>query len=284
MNLEEKSNKKGCLGCLPLIFILIFGINLFPSIFKFKKDVAQESIETDLLSFKDGTYKIKSQDLKEPIINSNYQWSFRTSKFKNKNLNVSIDVIENEVVKALILLNSIYYMTDEELHLTIDYDIDPDGAATEFWGEIYRTIIKKTGSQVETIADGLKEIAINEKLNNNDLLWMTITMVQNITYKIPEEKYGIIPPIVSIAREYGDCDTTTILLHSILKQLGFDSVLFYSRVYAHAMLGINTNATGEYKTLNALNYYFLEVTNPGWSIGQVSTEFNDLDKWFLIEL
>ena len=86
-------------------------------------------------------------------------------------------------------------------------------------------------------------------------------------YKIPEFELGIIPPIVSVAEEYGDCDTRAVLLCVILEQLGYDSILYLSRVYTHAMTGIHINSTGLNKVLNNKPYYFLEVTNKGWNIG-----------------
>lgn len=284
MTQEDEKKKKGCFGgCLPFIIIIFFSIRIIPNLLPHSR-VKQKNFETELISYSAGHYNIKAQDPLSEIIMTNFNWNFVTSDFKNKNISLSIDVIRTEVEEALIILDSLYYLTDEELGLKIDYQIDPDGGAVEFWGAIYKRINNKTGPQLQNIADSLKEIAINENLNSNDLLWMTVTLVQNITYKIPDEELGIIPPIVSIAREYGDCDTTALLLHTILHRLGYETVLYYSRFYGHAMLGINTNATGEYKTSKGLNYYFLEVTNPGWNIGQISADFNDLDKWFLIEL
>lgn len=288
--MAEKDQKKGCFSCLPFLIFLVISFRVLPgivlSLVQDDKTSSRikESIETESLSLSEGLYRIKDLHTDSIITPSHFNWSFITSDFKNKSIDLYIETAVSEVEKAMDALNNISYLTDEDLNLTIDYDIDPDGSAVEFWGAIYRYIVYETGPQITLIAENLKEIAINEQLNSNDLLLLTITLVQNIDYQIPEEEYGIIPPLVAISREYGDCDTSALLLHTILDTLGFDTVLYYSRIYRHAMLGINTGATGEYKTLRGINYYFLEVTNSGWNIGQIASDMSNIEMWAIIEL
>ena len=70
----------------------------------------------------------------------------------------------------------------------------------------------------------------------------------------------------------------------ILRRLGFDAVMYHSVDYAHAMVGLNINATGTYKTYNGKKYYFVESTYPGWKIGDLPPNMNDTKKWRIIPI
>ena len=50
---------------------------------------------------------------------------------------------------------------------------------------------------------------------------------------------GYFSPIEFLYHQMGDCDTRTILLHTILKELGFDVLELVSDHYGHAILAIN---------------------------------------------
>ena len=70
----------------------------------------------------------------------------------------------------------------------------------------------------------------------------------------------------------------------ILRRLGYDAVMFHSSHYAHAMVGINLNAAGAYKTYNGKKYYFIETTYPSWQIGAIPPEMNNVSNWRVIPI
>lgn len=282
---EENPNKKGSFeGCLTLIIIIFFVIRIF--IFlnsdQRKPKILETFIETEELNLSDSLYTIKNRD--KNLIHTNYNWSYVTTTLQKRDMNINIEVSKSETDLAMEILESMLYLTYGDLDITADFNNEKELYHWQYWTGMYRYLVVNTGSQIEFISNSLINIAKNENLNRNDLLNLCITMVQNIEYKIPEGTLGIIPPINSIANEYGDCDTISILLYAILDDLGFDTVLYLSRAYTHAMLGINTNSTGKYKTFNGKPYYFLEVTNVGWGLGQISSDMQDLDKWVIIDL
>ena len=82
----------------------------------------------------------------------------------------------------------------------------------------------------------------------------------------------------------GDCDTKSLFMVIILRRLGFDAVMYHSAYYGHAMVGLNINASGVYKTYNGNKYYFIESTYPGWKIGDIPPNMSDTDKWRLIPI
>ena len=70
----------------------------------------------------------------------------------------------------------------------------------------------------------------------------------------------------------------------ILEKAGVDCVMFWSFQYKHAMLGVNINSRGNYKLHNGRNYYFVETTYPGWEIGDIDPEMDDLSMWYVDDL
>jgi hypothetical protein len=91
-------------------------------------------------------------------------------------------------------------------------------------------------------------------------------------------------PLVTIAKQFGDCDTKAILLYVLLERMGIDCAMFWSQHYKHAMLGINTSTRGDYKKYNGKKYYFLETTYPGWIIGTLPPEFKNKRFWYVSEI
>lgn len=278
--------KRGCGGCLVFIVFVFFAIRILTSFRSTDKSSYVEFKTLDMaeLNYINKIYTIKNSDYNSEVIFTQYNWNYITSNLKKRSLNLNIEVSKNEVDSAMEILNSMLDLTLGDLNISADFDTEKELYHKQYWTGMYKYMLKHTGSQIEFISTNLKKIAINERLNRNDLLTLCITMVQNIEYKIPEGTLGIIPPINSIANEFGDCDTISILLYAILEDLGFDTILYLSKMYAHAMLGINTNATGHHKILNGKPYYFLEVTNTGWGLGQISAEMQDLNLWEPIDL
>jgi len=283
---EKKQNPGG----LTVVLIVIFAVvcNLIPMLtddkVKTNDDVISEEIITDNFIYKDYVYKIKSDNSTDKIKKAVYNWEFITTKFSKKGINLEIEILNKEVSEAMKVLSDLYKIPQKDLGVTYDFNQHPIAASIQFWRSVYKILHNSAGYRVDRITDSFKKIAVNEKLDSNDLLLLVITFIQNIEYQIPDEKYGVLPPIVSVAREYGDCDTTAILLLTILKRLGYDSLIYYSYEYRHAMLGIFSNSTGIYKSIGGKKYYFLETTSPGWSIGQISPKWDDVDKWQALQL
>lgn len=274
--------RKGFGGCFSFLVLLVFIILALTN--EKAPDIQSELIDTKQLKYSKENYIIKNRDIKSNTIYTNFDWTFVTSKLKRKHISIDIEVSQAEVDKAMFTLNTMLDFTISDLQITANYNEEPEEYSRQYWSGIYRYLVKETGNALTEISESLENIAINEKLDSNDLLLFCITMVQNIEYKIPDGELGIIPPIVSIAREYGDCDTISILLHTILEKMGYDTIIYLSRVYSHAMLGVYTNSTGVFKTYNGKPYYFLEVTNTGWGLGQLSENMKNLDLWYPIDL
>ena len=93
------------------------------------------------------------------------------------------------------------------------------------------------------------------------------------------EKFGINGPIEFMSSLYGDCDTRTLLLYTILSHYNYDVVLLSSEYYGHSLLGINLPLTGlSYKDANK-RYVLWETTAPNLRAGVIAKEICDLNYW-----
>lgn len=153
-----------------------------------------------------------------------------------------------------------------------------------YWAEVYSEVGVREENQVENIVQAFLWYREKNELSDWELLELVIDFVQQIPYEIPENRYGIYTPTEILYRNTGDCDSKSIFAAIILKQLGYDVAIFYSKEYLHAMLGVNTQSTGYYKELDGKPYYFTEMTAPGWQIGDLPADCPDPEKWFLSKI
>ena len=91
--------------------------------------------------------------------------------------------------------------------------------------------------------------------------------------------YGLYSPSEFIWQLKGDCDTRTVLLYSMLQNMGFDAVIFISSQYAHSMLGVDVPSSGDYLRHKGVNYYFWETTSKGWVPGALPPDMQQLAYW-----
>lgn len=154
----------------------------------------------------------------------------------------------------------------------------------DFWAQVYNIIITNNEDRISNIAFAFIWFQEKNKLSDSEILNIIIDFVQQIPYEIPENNYGLYTPIEILYKNAGDCDSKSVFAALILRELGFDTVLFYSKEYKHVMLGINVPSTGKYKELNGKHYYFTEMTSRGWQIGDISPDCADLKYWNIVSL
>lgn len=228
-------------------------------------------------------YSIKTGESSNELL-SRYNWSFTQSNLQKTVIDLSIYIDEIALERVLQTYIDMGSKTYEEMNITTYYEDDPDLFQQQKWGSIYSYLNSHASPELDIVADGFINITRNEEFSDGELLQMIISFVQSIEYQIPENEFGLLAPLQSINYRYADCDSAALLLYSILDRVGFRVGIYYSRHYLHAMLGINTSATGHYKKHKGLRYYFLETTNKGWRIGQLPSEMTDTEKWAFIDL
>jgi len=102
-----------------------------------------------------------------------------------------------------------------------------------------------------------------------------IGFVQNLEYTDDQVSSGFNDyakfPVETLAEKGGDCEDTCILLSSLLDRFGYGTVLLAHWDENHMSLGVagEDSIPGAYYEHNGTNYYYVETTAAGWSIGQV---------------
>jgi PKD repeat protein len=93
------------------------------------------------------------------------------------------------------------------------------------------------------------------------------------------QKFGINSPVEFMSNLYGDCDTRTLLLYTMLSNYGYDVALFSSEYYSHSIIGINLPIAGiSYKYGNQ-RYVLWETTAPNIKAGVLPKEISNLNYW-----
>ncbi|MCO6464114.1 MAG: hypothetical protein J5I52_08195 [Saprospiraceae bacterium] len=93
------------------------------------------------------------------------------------------------------------------------------------------------------------------------------------------EKFGINSPVEFISNLFGDCDTRTLLLYTMLTHYDFDVALFSSEYYSHSLIGVNLPLSGiAYKNGNQ-RYVLWETTAPNIKAGVLPKEISNLNYW-----
>lgn len=199
------------------------------------------------------------------------------------------------------------YVTDTNRIYASEYfrenDVKPSWSpqSEDYWSSIYSQIYVHERVELDFIMDSLRQMKLDHNLTYYQFLNSIITLVQDIPYCwvlrdrkckevavngrecIEGVEFGLFSPVEFLTQLHGDCDTRTLTLYTLLKNFGFDVVIFNSDQYLHSMLGINTMATGDYKKIGTKKYYFVETTGIGWEPGVLPSEMSNKNNWYLAQ-
>ncbi len=123
------------------------------------------------------------------------------------------------------------------------------------------------------LAQKFKDAAKEENYSDLDMVKNIIFFVQNLEYV--DDKVGTgydeYPkfPLETLADQGGDCEDSAILLASLLRELGYGTVLI--QFPDHMAVGVKGGKSipGSYYEVDGTRYYYVETTSPGWEIGDV---------------
>ncbi len=126
-----------------------------------------------------------------------------------------------------------------------------------------------------SVAQALKDAAEKAAPGEDRVADFIISFVQNLNYydDYTSTGYSEYPkyPIETLFDKGGDCEDTSILLASLLSKLGYKTALI---VFSdHMAVGVAGDYRGESYTLDGVEYYYIETTGTGWSIGAVPQEY-----------
>ncbi len=214
-----------------------------------------------------------------------YEWSYKDAALKKKEYELVMQLLKSVIRQEQEVLEDLESSTLEEL------GIDPGLQKVSeirfqlaLWKAAYSRMYKASLDHFDPLISGLNEVFKKEAFTTKEKLDFLISFVQNIRYERPGGELDVLPPMVTLSRRYGDCDTKSLLLYVLLEKFGYDCSIMWSQHYQHAMLGLYTRASGDYKEQSGRKYYFVETTYPEWMIGQLPPKWNNTSYWYTIKL
>lgn len=177
------------------------------------------------------------------------------------------------------------------------FDMDIDKNAYDYYGQLGRYELANYKTQElndlpEYFKDELNlcniRMFVNMFKNMQDIYNWTdsrvveevIACIQNFTYTLDKDFDGkeIEYPKYAIETLYdkcGDCEDTAMLTAMCLRELGYDVAVVVFVDHMGVGINVDYNMSGAYFTSNDKNYYYIETTSPGYSIGTYSSELTD---------
>lgn len=126
-----------------------------------------------------------------------------------------------------------------------------------------------------SLASSIESYGERNNLSSRQIVQHAIRFVQNLEYTQDKATtgYNEYPkyPVETLVDRGGDCEDTCILLSSLLRELGYGSVLLVLPEANHMAVGVagESSIEGAYYEYDGRRYYYLETTNGGWDVGEV---------------
>lgn len=152
----------------------------------------------------------------------------------------------------------------------------------EAWQRYYRQIFRNACSRIKNVSFSIGNALLKQSKNDKELIQTLLTWVQYFEYDRQQNTADLMPVTAVLTGEGSDCDSRSILLAIILYQLNYDTCLFISADYSHAMLGVVLDEPGAKITRNEKTYLLGETTGKV-EIGQIANTMADETKWIEVD-
>jgi len=208
------------------------------------------------------------------------------------------DYIFNEYCTSYICANYDYDGAKDAREQYTDYDSQ---TSDEFWGKLYYSLYEQNKERIGSLLDSLWTLKEVNDLDQFEFANAVVTFVQDIPYAyildkercedqeeiygncVTDIKYGILSPVEFLYTLNGDCDTRTVLLYTIFRELGYEPKIANSDAYAHSILLLNVASGGnDYIYDRGRKFFFWETTAANWPSGTLPPDTRDLDKWTVV--
>ena len=143
---------------------------------------------------------------------------------------------------------------------------------------------------LRSITDELSRVADEKNLSRRELADSVISFVQSTAYQedldfISKAEYPKFP-FETLLDKAGDCEDTSVLLASLLHELGFGTALveFENHMGVAIQEDDSLSLSGYYYLFQGDRYYFIETTDDGWALGEIDDSLKDktarlVDPW-----
>lgn len=131
---------------------------------------------------------------------------------------------------------------------------------------------------VEHLISTIEEVGQEEGFSDFETAEFAATFVQSLPYTAdsvttPYDEYPRYP-VETLVDYGGDCEDTAILLASLIRSMGYGTILivFPGNHCAVGVLG-GGSIYGTYFECDGRNYFYIETTDAGWGIGDIPEEY-----------
>lgn len=132
---------------------------------------------------------------------------------------------------------------------------------------------------VQSLVSSFREGGSQVGYSSSDNMRNVISFVQSLRYVTDLASKGeddyIRFPVETLVDGVGDCEDMSILAAAILHEMGYRVLLV--QLPEHLALAVNCGSelSGSYYNYQGSRYYYLEVTNTGWDIGQIPDAYKN---------
>ncbi len=130
---------------------------------------------------------------------------------------------------------------------------------------------------ISEITGWIREQAIDRGYPAEDFPRIIASFVQSLPYTSDKVTAGFDEyaryPYETLYDNGGDCEDTSILVVSMLQELGYDAVLILLPDHMAAGVECGNTIEGAYYTHNGKQYCYLETTGANWPIGKIPDEY-----------
>ena len=158
----------------------------------------------------------------------------------------------------------------------------------EAWERYYRLIYRDSFARIANFSSDLYEelypLAQTENPNNPNIAYAQkiLSWVQGFHYKRADEKtasdFTSLP--ATLLGQGNDCDSRSLLVCTLLKSVGIDSIFLFSPSYSHALAATAIKAGGQTYLLKENNVeYLMGETTANVTWGMIAQEHADRKKW-----
>ena len=126
--------------------------------------------------------------------------------------------------------------------------------------------------EIKKIVSELQKALKENSLSRDDIPYVVMSFVQSFVYctdisATGQEDYPKFP-YETLYDSQGDCEDLSILVASLLKELGFGVVLL--SFPEHMAVGVYANLkNGKYYNYKCKKYYYFETTDKNWKLGEI---------------
>lgn len=265
------------------------------TVISFRKDEQEYSVRTLLPG---RTYNVKDPE------DRNIVYSIRLEKIYDNSFSVDLTYelkpeifLETETINIEPEIKVAVTLTEDSITRTYEWEYD----GTEFWikneyyKEDYELYSQRSRSRdydqfandpyddelISQVTTQLEYLAAEGGYSRDEIPYIATAFVQSLPYVSDSASAGYDEyprfPFETLYHGGGDCEDSSILLASLLHEMGYGVALI--TLPDHMAVGVHgdESISGSYYDYNGIKYFYLETTNSGWDVGVIPDEYRNAE-------